>query len=189
MRTQLKQILLQTLVFSTVLTLGCGNGDDTTAPGDRLCRGESGFAAQISGTPEPVEMCVSNENTITVYIPQAQGDRYSSIATYEIGGLTLEVEMGFFVQNQTPATLFGTSNRAQAETDPGSILFIYREISPGNYTYESVTCSGAFTVTFNDASVAVVTFGDVEVELEDMATNNPAGSRTMSEGYLSVTPN
>ncbi len=189
MRTHLKQILLQTLVFSTVLALGCGNGDDPTDPADRLCRGESGFAAQISGTPEPVEMCVSNENTVTVYIPQGGGDRYSSIATYEIGGMIYEVEMGFFVQNQTPATLFGTSNRALAESDPGSILFIYREINPGNYSYESVACSGAFTVTFNDPSVAVVTFGTVELDLEDLATSSAAGSRAISEGYLSVTPN
>ena len=189
MRTLFKQILLQTLVFSTVLTLGCGSGDDSVDPADRLCQGESGFAAMISGSSKSVEMCVSNENTFTVYIPHDSGDRYSAVAAFEIDGVVIEIEMGFFVQNQIPAILSGTSNRAQAETDPGSMLFVYRETNPGNYVYESVTCSGAFTVTFNDASVAVVTFGTVDVDLEDLATNNPAGSRAISEGYLSVTPN
>ena len=180
--------MLQVIVFSAVLTLGCGDGSDPIDPADKLCRGESGFAAQITGTPAPVEMCVSDENTFTTYIRSAGGDKYNSIATYEIDGLIIEIEMGFFVQDQTPTTLIGTSNRAQAESDPGSLLFIYHESKPGTYDYESVTVDGVFTVAFSDASVAVVTFGGLKIDLEDLSNNDPAGSRAISEGYLSVTP-
>ena len=188
MHRHLKQILLHVVVFSAVWALGCGDSSDPTDPADKLCRGESGFAAQITGTPAPVEMCVSDENTFTTYIPSSGGDKYNSIATYEIDGLIIEVEMSFFVQDQTPVTLIGTSNRAQAESDPGSLLFVYHESKPGTYDYESVTANGVFTVAFSDMSVAVVTFGGLKVDLEDVSTNDPAGSRAISEGYLSVTP-
>ena len=189
MLAKIKQILLQIIVLAAVLTLGCGDDSESVDPADRLCRGESGFAAQISGTPEPVEMCVSNENTLTAYIPGAQGDKYNSLASVEIDGVVIEIEIGFFVQPNTPTTLLGTSNRAQAESDPGSLLFVYRETRPGNYEYESVAVTGVFTVTFNDPSVAVVTFGSLEIDLDDVSTGSPVGSRAISEGYLSVTPN
>jgi hypothetical protein len=175
--------------MSVVLTLGCGEDSETVNPADRLCRGESGFAAQISGTPEPFEMCVSNENTLTSYIPGPQGEKYNTLSSIEIDGTIFEVEIGFFVQPSTPTTLLGTSNRAQAESDPGSILFVYREIKPGQYEYESVAVTGIFTVTFNDPSVAVVTFGSLEIDLDDVSTGNPVGSRAIPEGYLSVTAN
>jgi hypothetical protein len=134
-------------------------------------------------------MCVSNENTLTSYIPGAQGDRYNSISSIEIDGTIIEIEIAFYVQPSVPASLFGTSNRAQAESDPGSLLFVYREMKPGEYEYESVAVTGIFTVTFSDASVAVVTFGGLEIDLDDVSTGSPAGSRVISEGYLSVTAN
>ena len=103
-------------------------------------------------------------------------------------GLTRFPFLPFFVQDQTPVTLIGTSNRAQAESDPGSLLFIYHESKPGTYDYESVTADGVFTVAFSDANVAVVTFGGLKIDLEDLSTSTPVGSRAISEGYLSVTP-
>ena len=87
--------------------------------------------------------------------------------------------------------LFGqpvrTTNRARAGSDPGAAWFFYRETKLGTHAYVAATVTGMFTVPFNDPSVAAATLSSLQLELNDTSSGDPAGSRDISEGYVSVT--
>jgi hypothetical protein len=191
-----KQNLLHVLVIASVLSCGsllggcllagCGKDSNGVNPADRLCRGQSGFAARITGTPTPVEMCVSDQLTIANYIPDAAGDKYEISASFTTDSLTVDIEISFFVQPSFPRTLTLTADQGLADADPSAAWFFYHEIKQETYEYISSFVTGTFTVTFNDASVATATFSGVEVELDDASSGDPAGARSISEGYVSV---
>ncbi len=184
----LKAFLLHIIAISLVLTFGCGNDSDVVDPSEKLCRGNSGFAARISGTPEPIEMCVSDEQTLTTYVPGSGnlGPRYVSIAAFLVDSLQIEIEISFFVHSATPVSLEPTSNRALAESNPGTVLFVYREAKLGDYEYEPGTVSGVFTLTLSDESLATATFSDLTIELNDAANGTAVATRVISEGYLLI---
>ena len=184
----LKAFFLHLIAISLVLASGCGSDSDVVDPSEKLCRGNSGFATRISGTPEPIEMCVSDEQTLTTYLPGSGslGPRYVSIAAFSVDSLQIEIEISFFVHSATPVSLEPTSNRALAENNPGAVLFVYRETKLGDYEYEPGTVSGAFILTLSDESVAAATFSDLNIELDDAANGTAAATRVISEGYLLI---
>lgn len=197
MKDSPKHQLLHVLVIASVLSFGsllgscllagCGEDSSGINPEDRLCRGRSGFAASIAGTPEPVEMCVSDQQTIAHYIPDVAGDKYEISASFATDSLTtIDIEISFFVQPSFPRTLTLTADQGLADADPSAAWFFYHEVKRDTYEYVSSFVTGTFTVTFNDASVAVATFSGVEVELDDASSGDPAGVRSISEGYVSV---
>ena len=187
MKHVLEQVPLLLVVVSMVFVLGCSDDSKGVDPSDRLCRGESGFAAAITGGPTPVEMCVSDQATVANYVPFQDTARYEIRAVFVSDSLTIEVELSFFVQPTPPTTLTLTTNQAQAESDPGAVWIFYRETKLGTYDYVAATVTGVFTVTFNDPSVAVGTFAGVEMALDDVVSGDPVGSRSINEGYVSVT--
>lgn len=166
---------------------GCGDDSDGVNPEDQLCRGEAGFGARIAGGAEPVEMCVPDQATFAYYIPIGGGQaRYEIAANFTTGGVTIEILVHFYVQPTYPMTLTLTANAAQADSDPGSVWFYYQETKEGGYDYVGVSVTGVFTVTFNDDSIAVAYFSGLEIVLEDNSTGDPAGVRTISEGFVNV---
>ncbi|UCG52457.1 MAG: hypothetical protein JSW58_02590 [Candidatus Latescibacterota bacterium] len=188
MSRNIKQILLHLVVVSSVLLPACSDETDIIDPSEKLCRGASGLGARISG-PEPIEMCVSDQETSTEYVPPGHGlpvSHYETVSVYSAGGLTIEIQTQFFEQDIWPRTLNITGNLAEAEADPDAAWFFYRETKEGEYEYTSATVTGAFTLTFNDQFVAVATFSNLEILLEDTATQTDAGMRRISEGYISV---
>ena len=186
MRHTLEQVLLHLVVVSMVFVYGCSDDSEGVNPEDRLCRGESGFAAMINGGPQPVEMCVSDEQTIAHYVTDPGGDRYAISATFTSDSLTIEIQIGFFVQPNIPRTLTLTADEGVANADPSAAWFFYTETKLNTYNYVSTSVSGTFTVTFNDPSIATVSFSGVSIALDDASSGDPAGARTISEGYLSV---
>jgi hypothetical protein len=173
---------------AVVLTSGCGSDSDVVDPSGKLCGGRSGFAARISGTEEPIDMCVPDDETLTTIVPGA-GDvlpRYVSTAALTLDSLQIEIEISFFVLPATPVTLQPTSNRAFAESDPGSVLFVYRESKPGDYDFETGTVSGTFTLTLVDESIAVASFSDLDIQLADVADGSSTVTRAISQGYLLI---
>jgi len=189
--SHVKQILIHLVVISTVLSSGCSDDDTSVDPGERLCGGQSGFAAAITGTPEPVDMCVSNENTIVIYTPPGAGipaGLYETTSTWRSGDITIEISTLFYQHATTPQALNVTGIRADAELDPDGIWFYYREIKAGDYDVTSTVISGTAMLTFNDPTVAVVTFSNLDISLTDTATSSAdAGSRRIPEGYINVT--
>jgi len=186
-KATLKQILLHLVVVSCVFVLGCSDDDDGVNPEDRLCRGESGFAALISGGAKPVEMCVSDQATVANYYTDGDNAHYDIRATFASDSLTIEIQLSFFVQESPPTTLTPNTNESQAKSNPGEVWFFYHETKLDTYDYVASAVSGFFTVTFNDPSVAVATFSGLQLELDDTSSGDPAGSRDISEGYVSVT--
>lgn len=182
----IKVLFFYIIAISLVLTSGCGSDSDVVDPSEKLCQGRSGFAARISGTSEQLEMCVSDEHMQTTIVPGlgGLGPRYVSIAAFSLDSLQIEIEISFFVHTTTPISLEPTSNRAWAESEPGAVLFVYRETKPGDYDYEPGTVSGAFTLTLSDESIAVASFSDLHIELADAANGDTSVSRVISEGYL-----
>jgi hypothetical protein len=172
------------------LLSGCSDDETTVDPGERLCKGMSGFAARISGTPEPIEMCVPDENTIVIYTPPGGGNpagKYEITSSYTSGDLTIEISTLLYAHSKTPQLLNVTGDRGQAEFDPDGFWFHYREIKDGDYDFSSTVVSGTATVTFNDPTVVVVTFTNLEISLTDTATSSTdAGSRRISEGYINA---
>ena len=185
-----KQILLQLVVIAAVFLIGCSEDDTGVNPSDRLCGGAAGLAADVTGTPKPVELCVSNDNTITFYTSPG-GDvpagRYETTSVFTTDSLTIEVSTMFYQQGATSQPLNVTGNLAQAESDPAGFWFQYTETKEGAYVFTSTTVTGSATLTFNDPTVAVVTFRNLEITLEDAATQADAGTRRISDGYLNVT--
>lgn len=191
MTKSLRHAFLQLIAISMVVSFGCSDDDNSVDPGDRLCGGSPGFAASISGTPEPVEMCVSNENTAVTYTPAGGGQpagMFETLSTFTDGDLTIQISTMFYEHAKTPQVLTVTGNRAQAEFDPDGFWVEYREIKDGDYDFTSTTVAGSATLSFNDPTVAVVTFANLDISLTDTATSSTdAGNRMISEGYINVT--
>jgi hypothetical protein len=173
-------LLLLTLVG------GCSDEGAITDP-DKLCARGAGVAARIAGTPQPVDVCVPNDQTSTTYAaPPA--NRYDLAATTTEGGVQFSIDISFQVHRNQPQELNITSEAPRAFSDPDGAWFFYREVQPGVYDYSASSVTGVFTLTISDESVAVGTFTDVQIELEDTADGTPVGSRLISEGFFSVTP-
>ncbi len=183
----MKNILLAAVVVSCVLVLGCSDDSDGVNPEDRLCRGESGLAALITGGAKEVEMCVSDQATVADYYTDGDNAHYDIRATFASDSLTIEIQLSFFVQQTVPATLAPNTNEIQAKSNPGEVWFFYRERKLNTYDYVASSVTGAFIVTYNDPSVAVATFSGLHLDLDDASSGDPAGSRDISEGYVSVT--
>ncbi len=183
----LGQALLDLVVVSTVLVGGCSDDSGGVNPKDRLCGGQSGFAARITGMSSAVDMCVSDQATVADFISDAGGDKYHITALFTSDSLSIEVQFTFFVQPSFPTSLTLTTNQAQADSDPGAAWVFYRETKLNTYDYVAASASGSLTVTFNDASVVVATFSGMGLELDDSVSGDPAGARTVSEGYVSAT--
>jgi hypothetical protein len=186
MKPSLLQILLHLIVLSTVFALGCSDDSNGVNPEDRLCGGKSGFAASIVGGATPVDMCVSDQATFADYYTDGENAHYDIRATFTSDSLTIEIQLSFFVQQTVPATLAPNTNETQAKSNPGEVWFFYRERKLNTYDYVASSVTGAFTVTYNDPSVAVATFSGLHLDLDDTSSGDPAGSRDISEGYVSV---
>ena len=174
-------------LFGVVLS-GCEDDPEGVPAETRLCRNDQGFAARITGLDEPLDMCVSDQATIAEYIPLGtDAAKYEITAVFPSGDLTIEVLLSFYAQPTYPIALTLTANPAQADSDPGAVWFYYHETKTGAYDYVPSVVTGTFMLTFNGPTVATATFSAVEVQLEDATSGDPAGIRTITEGYVSVT--
>jgi hypothetical protein len=181
------------IVLSHVHLAGCSKDLVQIDPGDRLCGGRGGFGALIAGAADTVEMCLPDDNTVgsTDVGVQTTYDRVSRSylvhTTYVSDSLTHQFHIGFRVQSSPPTALSLTEDSIQAFADVHGVWFFYREIKAGAYEFVSDAVSGTFNLTFSDSCIATARFGDLTIDLENAATNAPAGMRKISDGFLSVT--
>jgi hypothetical protein len=184
-------ILLHTrYLLATALLLAisaCTEEFDPTGTGERLCSEGAGIAARITGGAEPVEFCVLNDSTTTTYNAR-EPQRYELSATYHTDGdVIITLEVSFLLRAQLPATMNILGFPAGACSEGPAACFYYREEQPGVYEYTSSTVDGVFTLTIADPSVAVGTFANVLISLED-ESGNDMGTRMIEEGFINVTP-
>lgn len=172
--------ILAVVVFATA---GCS--EEQLVDPDKLCATGAGVAARISGTPDPLEMCVPDDEATATYLAPPD-DRYLISATTMDNGIEIKIEIGFFLQPVQPQSLVVTSDSSQASADPSAAWFSYREVNPGVYEYSTQSITGNFRLNVTDDHIATGTFTNLEIELED-ATGVSAGSRMIAEGFFSVT--
>lgn len=183
----MRSIALVLFVVSLPFLAAC---EENTVAEDtnRLCGNTSpSLAARISGTPQPVDLCVSNDEAKTTYSTAPSG-RYLVSGDFVADGVVYSIRIGFFLQPNQPQTLSMTSDSLFAASNPGSAWFFYAEREAGSYEYATASVTGDFRLTIGDQNVAVGTFTNVEIQLESIPDQNSAGTRMISEGYFSVTP-
>jgi hypothetical protein len=168
-----------------LLLLGACSGDDAVTDPNKLCARGAGLAARISGTPEPIDFCVANDQTVATYT--GSENRYRVTATFLSDSLEVTISVSFQIQPGQPRDLNISSDSTIAFTDPGGAYFYYREVKPGAYDHEVSSVTGTFRLTVTDTHVATGTFTDLALELED-SSGTPAGQRVIKEGFFAVTP-
>lgn len=176
---------LITVACLFVLLVGAGCSSEDIVDPNKLCKEGAGIAARIDGTSETVDMCVPNDQTTATY-DTAPAAHYEISAAYTSGPLTIAIATEFFVHPPGPVKLTPTSDIALARADPGFVYFSYQE-TQGVQEYSSIDVAGSFTLTFSDASIAVASFSDLTITLEDTASPGAAvATRKISEGFVSV---
>jgi hypothetical protein len=183
----MKSLALALLAVSLTILSAC---EENTVAEDanRLCGNTSpSLAARISGAPQPVDLCVSNDEATATYSATPSG-HYLVSGDFVADGVVYSIRIGFFLQPNQPQTLSMTSDSLFAASNPGSAWFFYAEREAGSYEYGTESVTGDFRLTIGDQSVAVGTFANVEIQLESIPDRNSAGTRMISEGYFSVTP-
>jgi hypothetical protein len=186
MRTLCRAFVYNALLVAAVILGGCSKDAAITDP-NKLCAYGAGVGARISGAPNPVELCVPNDETTATYTDPPD-DRYDLTATGVIDTIEVTIEISFRLQNNQILNLRITSDRADAFADPSVAWFSYREVKPGVYDYSTRSVSGDFRLTVSDSHVATGTFTNLTIELEETTSGIAAGTRMISEGFFSVTP-
>jgi len=155
---------------------------------NKLCREQTtGFGARIVGLPETLDMCVSDDSTVVDYIHLPSGDtKYLIAADFENDSLSIQIQIGFFLQGTYPVDLRMTADRDSADADPGMAWFYYREAKLGAYDYVDSTVTGNFNLAFNDTMFVVGSFAGVGLTLDGIPGVRLAAVRGISEGYVSV---
>ena len=180
--------LLMTITAVLVLICSqtsCSNNSDIVPPNDKLCRAGAGLGARVSGTPAPIDICVSDDDVSTTLEPSPE-NRYRLRSTFSADSLTFEIEISFTIHFNLPQPLNISSDSVLAMADLDGAWFFYREAVGGSYSYVSKTTTGSFVLTFADETVAVGTLEGLTIDLEDETTGAPAGTRTISEGFFNV---
>ena len=186
MQTSYRVAVCSALLAVVAVFGGCSEDEAITDP-NKLCAFGAGVAARISGTTEPIELCVPNDETTVTYVDPPD-DRYSLTATGVSDSIEFTIEISFRLQNNQIRNLRITSDATDAFANPGAVWFSYREVKPGVYDYSTRSASGDFRLTVSDRNVATGTFSNLAIELEHTTSGIAAGSRMISEGFFSVTP-
>lgn len=184
----MKPLIWTAAIFSGLTLLlfaACGDDSNPTDAKENLCAGESGLGARVTGRAAPVDICVPDGVVVTTYTAQ---NRYDVTARITGSDRTVyEIQMWFPHRPDLPKVLNLTGIFAEAEADPDGVWFFYKESPPDGDPIESVAVTGGlFTLSFSDTEVTAGTFRDVELDMQIVNTNNPAGSRSIPEGFFSI---
>ena len=183
--------VLGVFALSIFITLSSLSKDDPLTSERSLCQGKSGFAAKIAGTGSPISLCIPNDSIVNsvdhgVRTTFNNSENWYLIeATAVLDTITFEFGIAFYRQSSPPVSLVITGSMVAALASSEMAWFFYKEIKPGDGTYQSFSASGELRVTFNDEKIAVGTFSGVSLNLEDEA-QNPAGQRTIGYGFFNV---
>jgi hypothetical protein len=158
--------------------------DEPENPATGPCPGESGFGARVSGSDDEVDVCVPDDSVLTVFTY----DGWYDVTANWIGPDGSEYEFRtLFPHHSNPRPLNVTDNLAEARADPSGAWFFYRETPPEGDALESVdVVSGAFQLGYSDTKVVAGAFSSIRLEMKLSDTDEPAGTRTIMEGFFSI---
>ena len=176
------------LAMLTVLMLtvtSCGDDGNPIDPNDRLCGGESGFAARVEGRSSPVEVCTTNDDTIVTF---SAGNNYVIQATMNSEGALFQFDLEVPHRTAFPIVLLLNSDRGAAAADEFSVWMYYQEVPQSGEALESYEVTGGtFTLSFSDRNVMTATFADVGVKIRTQdSTPQDRGTRLFKEGFMSL---
>lgn len=162
----------------------CGAGDGGVDPGERLCNGEAGLGALIQGRAEPLEFCLDDDEvsvTITAF------DRYDITAGMDTPDGVFRIRMVFALRPDFPVALVPVSTIDEALMYPGRAWIHYEETPDGGDAIGSLEVTGgSLRLGFNDENVLTGMLADITLTMRDPATGDAAGTRTLSEGFFSL---
>lgn len=191
---KMKLFLAVMRAFITITAALAGCSDDATLldGSDKPCGIEPGMYANITGTAEPVVMCVPDDRfegaidtgVHTTY--SLQSKRYLISAVYGENNTIHEIDMSFAAHREIPAVLIVTANKAQAQIDSNFVWVFYRAAEEGGSTWSTTSASGTVTLTFNSPELVVATFNGIELHLTDDPDQPASIVRALSEGYINL---
>ena len=180
----LRRTATMILSLTFLLTPGCGRQEEAVDPARNLCRGDAGVGMRVFGRAEPVDICVTNDRVSVAFTDQSH---YDVAATVDVGGTVFKIQMVFAHHEELPATLHLTGNPAELGTDPFAAWLYYQEIPESGDPVESAAItSGNIKLGFSDGTVTAGTISGVVLEIQNQISEEPAGTRAISEGFFSL---
>jgi hypothetical protein len=165
------------------LLLACS--DDPTVDDSPLCAGESGVGIRVEGRAEPVDVCVS-DNAVDALLTSSE--HYDVTAQLTLGDNSIvQLRLVFTQQPTVPVTLRMVNSITEATSDPSTVYVFYEEVpESGSPIQSTLITGGKFRLTFNDTSVAVGTMENIGLDMNNIQTGDPSGTREIVEGFFSV---
>jgi len=176
---------LLALTMLTITVTSCGDDGNPVDPADRLCGGESGFAARVEGRSSPVEVCTSNDDTIVVF---SVGNNYVIQATMTSGSTLFQFDLEVPHRADFPVVLLLEGDRGAAAADEFAVWMYYQEVPQSGEALESYEITGGtFTLSFSDGNVMTATFADVGMKIRTQeSTPQDRGTRLIKQGFMSL---
>lgn len=184
-------ILAVIILFTSGLT-GCSDDASLLDGSDKPCGIEPGLYANITGSAEPVVMCVPDdrvEGMIDTGVHtnySFQSKRYLISAVYTENNTTHEIDMSFTAHFEVPTVLIVTANEAQANIDSNFVWVSYQITEQDASTWSTTSASGTITLTFNSPEIVVATFSGIELRLTDNPGQPATLVRAIPEGYINL---
>jgi len=181
--TNASRRLLAGVTLAT-LALGCSK-DDPAQAGDPLCPGEAGVGLRVEGRAEPLDVCIG-DNSVDALLTSSSHYDVSAQVTVD-DGTAFQLRMVFTHRPDAPVTLRLVNSITEATNDPDAVYVYYEEFPDGGTPIETnVLLSGKFRLTFNDDTVAAGTMENIGMDMANVLTGAPAGTRNIAEGFFSV---
>lgn len=163
---------------------GCGGRDSGVDPNERLCNGEAGLGALIQGRTEPLEFCLDDGD---VAVTLTDFDRYDITARMDTPDGAFRIRMVFALRPDFPVSLVPAPTLDEAIMYPGRAWIYYEEVPDGGDAIGSLgVTGGAVRLGFNDENVLTGMLEDITLTMRDLASGDAVGTRTLSEGFFSL---
>lgn len=173
------------LVFTLALSCACST-QEFPPVSNSLCEGNAGFGMRIT-MPAPVDICVPDGAVVATY-EESANDAFRIESSFDADGVTYDVSIRFLVPPILPTTLVLSADSTIFARNPNSVWFCYREEKPPDYQYRTLSVTGNFRVSFADRDVAVGGFDNMTIVLTDSTGVDSLATRTIAQGFFSVSP-
>ena len=180
-----KSLSVAALIALIALAPACGKKEDPAKPEDRLCGGETGVGLRVKGRASPLDVCVADPD-VDMGITTINLDEYYDLTARMVsGGDIFEIQLLFPKRPDFPVDLAPTGALAALDTD--SAWIYYQEIPQSGEAIESeLVTAGAFHLGFAASDVATATLTGISLTMVRKSDGQPAGTRLIEEGFLSV---
>jgi hypothetical protein len=166
-----------------VFLAGCSKDDPTTAK--NLCP-DAGVGLRVEGRAQSVDICVADAAVDALLTSSNHYDVTAQLTLDD--GTLVQLHMVFTQRSDAPVTLRLVNTSTEATSDPTTAFVYYEEAPSGGTPIQSTLITGgSFRLTFNDNKVAVGTLTNIEFDMTNVQTGDPAGQRRITEGFFSVT--